>query len=268
LADDLPQQHGVYFFYGENGLPLYIGKANNLRRRILAHFSGDHRSDQDLELAQQVRRVDWIETSGEIGALLREAQLIKRMSPLYNQLLRRGPALCAWRLLERETRMGISLAEGDDLFFDQEENLYGLYTSPRKAQDALRHIADQNGLCPVVLGLEKGRAGRPCFAHQVKRCLGACSGLEPLDAHQERLRQALAPLRLQTWPYAGAIGIREGDALHVVHGWSYLGTVQSDDALADVLAHGRAGFDRDVYRILQPRLARLKPRIVVLAGPT
>lgn len=266
LVDDLPNRHGVYFFYGENGLPLYVGKANNLRRRVLAHFSGDHRADPEMELAQQVRRIDWIETAGEIGALLKEALLVKRLVPLYNQQLRKSQMLCAWRLLEHRSLPGLGLAEGDDLFFDQDENLYGLYANAKTAQAALRHLADENGLCPVVLGLEKGRAGKPCFAHQVKRCLGACSGKETLAAHQERLRAALAPLRLQAWPYAGPIGIREGAALHVVQGWSYLGTAGSDEELADVLAHGRAVFDRDVYRIVQPRLAKLGARIVALAG--
>jgi DNA polymerase-3 subunit epsilon len=266
LVDELPNRHGVYFFYGENSLPLYVGKANDLRRRVLAHFSSDHRSDPEMELAQQVRRIDWIETSGEIGALLQEATFIKRMVPLYNQQLRRSQELCAWRILERDTTWSLSLAEGNDLFFDQDENLYGLYANAKKAADALRHIADQNGLCPVVLGLEKGRAGKPCFAYQVKRCQGACTGQEPMTLHQQRLRTALAPLRLQVWPYPGPIGIREGNALHVVHGWSYLGCAQSEDAVMDLLAHGKALFDRDVYRILQPRLARLGARVVPLGS--
>jgi DNA polymerase-3 subunit epsilon len=265
--DELPHRHGVYFFYGENGLPLYIGKANDLRRRVLAHFSADHRLESDMELAQQVRRIDWIETAGELGALLKEAQLIKQRKPLYNQQLRRSQELCSWRLLPRAHELCLSLAAGDDLFFDQDENLYGLYANARKAQATLRHVADQNGLCPVVLGLEKGRPGKPCFAHQVKRCLGACCGAETRAAHDERLLAALAEEHLQSWPYPGPVGIREGPVLHVVEGWSYLGSAASEDEVADLLAHGKAIFDRDVYRILQPRLARLGARIVLLGGP-
>jgi DNA polymerase-3 subunit epsilon len=267
LVDDLPSRHGVYFFYGENGLPLYIGKANDLRRRVLAHFSNDHRSDQEMDLVQQVRRIDWIETAGEIGALLKESQCIKRLTPLFNQQLRRSQALCAWRLLKRNATWTLSLAQGDDLFFDQDENLYGLYANAKQAQAALLHIADENGLCPVVLGLEKGRPGKPCFAHQVKRCQGAGCEKESLAAHQERLRAALWPHRLQCWPYPGAIGIREGEELHVVHGWSYLGTARHEHEVFDLVSHGKAYFDRDVYRILQPRLARLGSRIVAL-GPS
>lgn len=264
IVDELPNRHGVYFFYGENGLPLYIGKANDLRRRVLSHFSADHRSDPELSLAQQVRRIDWIETAGELGALFKEAQLIKRLSPLHNQQLRRSQDLCAWRILERGPKSGLSLAAGDDLFFDQDEDLYGLYANAKTAQDALRHLVDQHALCAVILGLEKGRPGKPCFAYQVKRCHGACTGEESLREHQERLRSALAPLRLHAWPYAGPIGIREKTVLHVVNGWAYLGEAQSEQDVADLLAHGKAYFDRDIYRILQPRLSRLESRIVPL----
>ena len=53
---------GVYLFYGDNELPLYVGKSRHLRTRVLSHFAADHRSDRELSLSQQVRRIDWIET--------------------------------------------------------------------------------------------------------------------------------------------------------------------------------------------------------------
>ena len=87
FVEDLPETPGVYLFYGQPGesgeggegneLPLYVGKAKNLRNRVLSHFSGDHRNAKEMALSQQVHRVDWIETSGEIGALLKEATLIR-----------------------------------------------------------------------------------------------------------------------------------------------------------------------------------------------
>ncbi|MCE1182287.1 MAG: 3'-5' exoribonuclease, partial [Rhodocyclales bacterium] len=60
--DDLPDGPGVYLFYGENNLPIYIGKAKALRKRVLQHFSADLRSAKEMALVQQVRRIDWQET--------------------------------------------------------------------------------------------------------------------------------------------------------------------------------------------------------------
>jgi len=99
FVDDLPTAHGVYLFYGENDLPLYVGKANNLRQRVLSHFSGDHQTAKELEMSQQIRRIEWIATAGEIGALLKEAALIKERMPAYNRQLRRNEQLCSWRLV-------------------------------------------------------------------------------------------------------------------------------------------------------------------------
>ena len=85
----LPEAPGVYLFYGLNALPLYIGKSRNLRERVGAHFSSDYRSATDLRLSAEIRRIEFEETAGEIGALLREAALVKSMLPAHNHALRR-----------------------------------------------------------------------------------------------------------------------------------------------------------------------------------
>jgi DNA polymerase-3 subunit epsilon len=266
LIDALPTGPGVYLFFGENRLPLYIGKALDLRRRVLSHFSGDHRSARGLEMSQQIRRIEWRETAGEIGALLEEARLVKQLMPAHNRLLRRSTQLCAWRLMEGHKGFRIELAQGDDLFFDQDNHLYGLYSSTAQARLALRHLAEQHQLCTVLLGLDRGRPGKPCFASQVGCCRGACAGRESVAEHQRRLHTHLEPWRLQAWPFAGPIGIREGCALHVIDRWAYLGTACSDEDVHSLLEIRQSAFDRDVYRIVAPRLPRLARQIVPFAA--
>ena len=261
LLDDLPTTHGVYLFHDETSLPLYVGKANNLRRRVLAHFSSDHASSSELDIAQKIRRVTWIETAGELGALLKEAALIKQLMPSHNQQLRRNETVCAWRLVQHGAQVKLALVETDDLFFGDEENLFGPFSSSRKATDALKGIADAYELCHAVLGLEKVRSGKGCFASQVNRCAGVCVGRETHAAHATRTFAALESLRLQRWPFAGPIGISEGDAIHVISNWSYLGTVHDQSAARALIAVGQPHFDRDVYHLLHKKLARLQDRI-------
>jgi DNA polymerase-3 subunit epsilon len=264
LVDEFPGGHGVYRFLGANGQVLYIGKANDLRRRILSHFSSDHRDQREMEMCQQVTEIDWTRCSGELGALLLEAELVKSQSPIYNQLLRRQDTLVSWRIVKRPGGLKVGLASADDLFFDQDEELYGLYAGARKAQSALRHMADAFALCPALLGLDKQVAGKPCFSSQVKRCLGACHGAESRAEHDQRVLESLAPMRLQTWPYRGPISILEGKTWHIIDGWCYLGSTRSAPAIAELLRTGRRSFDRDVYRLLASRLEGLKHRIDVL----
>jgi DNA polymerase-3 subunit epsilon len=256
LIHDLPEIPGVYLFYGENDLPLYIGKSVNIRQRVLSHFSADHSHSKEMSLSQQLRRIEWIETSGELGALLTEAKLIKDRMPVHNQRLRRKNALCAWRLEQTDEHLRPVLTWADALDFGTQVNLYGLYHTQRDAIKALRGLATQHQLCLSLLGIEKTSQGRPCFAYQIKKCLGACCGKEQPLAHATRLLMAMHNLKLASWPYPGAIGVREGDDLHVLDHWCYLGTARTEADVQDLLNTGRPAFDRDTYQVLSKALKK------------
>ncbi|MCM5678794.1 exonuclease domain-containing protein [Schlegelella sp. S2-27] len=252
LLDELPASHGVYFFYGENDLPLYVGKAKDLRKRVWSHFRADHGSAKGMRLSQQVRRIDWQPAAGELGALLAEAAMIKSLAPVHNKLLRRNEEVCAWWL---DPAGRAQLVEATELFQHAGDGYYGAFTSERKARTALQEMADAHGLCPATLGLEKLPPGRPCFARQIRRCQGACTGEEDAAVHRQRTARALAPLALQPWPFDGPVGLREGRQMHLLNRWCYLGTATREEEIWPLLEM-RAGFDRDVYLLLQKRLPR------------
>jgi DNA polymerase III subunit epsilon len=104
LVGELPEAPGVYLFYGENDLPLYIGKSINLRARVLSHFSSDHASSKEMRMTQEMKRFEWIATAGEFSALLLESRLVKERLPIYNRQLRRERQLCSWRLATGDTQ--------------------------------------------------------------------------------------------------------------------------------------------------------------------
>lgn len=258
VLDLLPEGHGVYLFYGENDLPLYVGKSKTLRRRVLAHFAADHGNAKEMALAQQVRRIETIETGGEVGALLREAQLVKQLQPAHNHRLRRNDELCSWRYHAQATPP-LQLALAGDDSFGQGNDQYGLFKHAREAKRALQEIADADGLCKVRLGLENHTTGRACFGHQLHRCKGVCVGKESATTHDARLLAALARLQLATWPHAGPAYIREGDDLHVFNQWRHLGTAHDAAELYALLDTAPRAFDADVYRIALRARQRLRP---------
>ncbi len=274
--DDIPDTPGVYLFYGENDLPLYVGKSVRLRQRVLSHFNSDHKLYKDMRLSQQLHRIEVRETAGEIGALLLEAQLVKDLQPVHNRLLRRQGDLCAWRLKEDahgHTQPVLTYASEQD--FGRADRLYGLFSTKRKAESALRELAEAHDLCLVQLGLE-GRAGanKPCFNWQLKRCKGVCIGKEAESFHRARLEAALANLHVKTWPYPGAVGLVEGEGervdVHVVNNWCYLGTARSDEALHTLLeqAPSRPAFDLDTYKILSKALLQRRLPVRPLHSPS
>ena len=87
--DALPHAPGVYLFYGLNEHPIYIGKSIDLRARVAGHFNSEYRAPRELRLSQEIHRLEWEETAGEFGALLRESELIKTQLPAHNVASRR-----------------------------------------------------------------------------------------------------------------------------------------------------------------------------------
>ncbi len=253
---DIPDSPGVYLFYGDSALPLYIGKSVKLRSRVMSHFQAAGRNAREMCIAQEIRRIEWTETAGELGALLLEARLVKARQPVHNRQLRREGELCAWRLeANPNSRPLLTLVRGSELAPDQFGALYGPYRSKSQAQSQLRELAEAQGLCLQALGLESGR-GR-CFGHQIGQCKGVCCGEEAPERHHLRLQLALAGNKLQVWPFAGKVGLREHNAhtgrtdIHLFDQWCHLTTVHSDEDLQNAL-HSRTeplAFNLDTYRL-------------------
>jgi DNA polymerase-3 subunit epsilon len=264
LADELPEGPGVYRFYGEDDVLLYVGKSNSLRTRVLAHFAGDHRSGKELRLSRQVRRVDWTETAGELGALLTESRWVKELRPLHNRRLRATGEVWTIQLTgegEGVHARTVTLGEAGVSAAD----CHGTFRCERDARRALDELARAHGLCLRALGLERGEGS--CFGFQVGRCRGACCGVETPALHAARVRMALARIKLRGWPFGGRIGIVERDwrgieEIHVFDRWRYLGTAGSLEALDGLLPE--ADFDLDCYRILCRFLDRPPPRARLL----
>ncbi len=254
LIQGLPDTPGVYLFYGENDLPLYVGKSTHIKQRVLAHFSADHRHGKEMSLSQQLRRIEYIETAGEIGALLKEAQLIKTLQPIHNRRLRRSNDLCAWQLQQKTGGVMPVLTWADDLDFGEQDNLYGLFRTQRDAIHVLRKLAQDNSLCLGALGLEKVTKGRPCFARQLHKCQGVCVGEESMLSHSLRLQQVMVKLKVSQWPYENVIALKEAGDLHIIDHWCYLGTVQTKTDIPALLDSARPVFDKDTYMILNKAL--------------
>lgn len=268
LLDNLPEGPGVYFFYGENDCLLYIGKSINIRERVFSHFSSDHASSKEMRLSQQLKRIDWIETAGELGALLLESRLIKERMPIHNRQLRRERQLCTWQINQDANAIPlVKLVSQDDIAPENMDDMFGTFKSKKQATEALRSIATEHQLCQKLLGLESGKG--TCFASQIKRCNGACCGKEDKIIHHLKLQQALVKHRLKAWPYKTKIGVREHNQftnltdIHVFDQWCHLGTVNNEADLDELMQTKTVfAFDLDSYKLLLKMLS--KPNIELI----
>ncbi|MEA9568697.1 exonuclease domain-containing protein [Polynucleobacter sp. AP-Nickl1-40-C4] len=267
VIDSIPDGPGCYIFYGENKTPLYIGKSISLRSRVMGHFQGALMQRKEMKLSLQVRDIDWIETSGELGALILESRLIKERMPSLNIKLRRSKDLCAWSL--EEDVSGVltpSLVTHHHLAPGLQDNLYGLFYSKREAHAYLKALAKKHHLCEALLGLEKRIEGKSCFGYQVKQCSGTCINITPIALHNLQLKTAMDLFKVQVWPYSGAIAIKEGGEMIVVDKWCYLGTAINQDELYELAQSGEVEFDLDIYKIVKKALSGAYRNQVIRIG--
>ena len=246
----LPTGSGVYVFKGQGTLPLYIGKSVNIRSRVLSHL----RTPDEAGMIAQTRHIDFIETAGELGTLLLESRMIKEQSPLFNQRLKRVRRFSSIRLRQTDKGTTLEIVDSKTVNLGTTPKLFGLFSSNHAAKQKLNELAQQHGLCKVVLGLEK-TSTRGCFGLQIKTCLGACVGKEARALHDERLSAALMDLQVEVWPYRGPVElIEENDGWvqrHRVNNWCHLETWCSKTGQASqITTFNPQDFDRDSYQIL------------------
>src|SRR5258708_30029546 len=196
LADELPESPGVYRFRGEDDVLLYIGRSNSLRSKILSQLGSPRAGSREHTLAAQVQRVDWVQTAGELGAMLLESEWIKSQQPRYNRHPRSNAESVTLRQPDASGRVRIQhidMLEPEDL-----AQSFGVFHSEKDALKALTDIARAQQLCVKVLRLEASEGS--CFSLQVGKCRGACTGKELLILHAMRLRMARSALRIKSWP--------------------------------------------------------------------
>jgi DNA polymerase-3 subunit epsilon len=255
VADELPEAPGAYLFHGDGDELLFVGKAKNLATRVPAHFA-EPRARREQELWRRVRRIEWIETAGEFGALVAETRLVRERRPLLNRRQHGAEELWTIRLGADAEGPKAAIAPLDAQAEPAEG--FGMFRRRIDAERALDGLAREHGLCAKRIGRETGPGA--CVAQALGRCRGACIGQEPRAVHALRVRMALSGLRRRDWPFPGRIGIRERDwrgieETLVFDRWRYLGTMTGAGD-ADHLPADRGVFDPDIYRILTGFLER------------
>jgi len=266
--DAIPDAPGCYIFYGEHNASLYIGNSLSMRSRVMSHFQSALTVRKEMKLSQQVHRIDFIETGGELSALILESKLIKEHMPSTNIKLRRSTDLCAWQLRKEPTGLQRPfLITHKHLQPGLQEDLYGLFYNKKEAKGYLDAVAQKYQLCGALLGLEKVEEGKPCFGYQVKRCQGACIGKISLEVHNLQLQAALRLYKVQSWPFDGAIAIKDGNSMVVIDKWCYLGSASNHDELYDLAKSKDLDFDLDIYKIVKKAInGSHKSNVVKLFG--
>lgn len=183
----LPDNPGVYQYFDKDDKLLYVGKAKNLKKRVMSYFNKIHDNGKTNVLVKKIVSVKHIVVPTESEALLLENNLIKKLQPRYNILLKDDKTY-PWICIKREpfarvfsTRKVIK--DGSEYF--------GPYTSFKTVHTLLDLIKELYPLrtCNYDLSEASIRSGKykVCLEYHLGNCKGPCEGHEPLDVYQEHV---------------------------------------------------------------------------------
>lgn len=173
LLKELPTDPGVYKFIGKDKVPLYIGKAKNIKKRVSSYFKGNNRSKKILNLAKESSFLELTITSNELEALLLEQNLIKTIRPKFNIQFKDDKGY-PWIKIERSKEFPSA-----NSFLgkkDKKEKYFGPYPSAYALRDCLSLIQKTFKLRNCSDSFFRNRT-RPCMQYQIGRCSAPCVGL-------------------------------------------------------------------------------------------
>jgi excinuclease ABC subunit C len=185
-AREAPENPGVYRFSDRGGSVIYVGKARNLRRRVLSYFGRHDLPERTLRMVAAARGLDVTVTASEVEAFILENTLIKRERPRYNVLLR-----------DDKTYPYIKVTTGEPwprvVFTRRVRDDGHAYFGPFMGQRMARHLMDLARTRFAVRTCDlpmDGSLERPCLYYHMKACLGPCvNGLTTPEAYAEAVEE-------------------------------------------------------------------------------
>ncbi len=188
----LPSACGVYFFEDINGLPLYIGKSNNVHSRVLSHLREDD-IPKKKRLLRYTDRITHQLCGSELEALILESRLIKKHQPFYNvqQVHRKGQAFVKITRDDYPKMLMVETHEADG------DTYIGPFRSAKFLEYLLDKVQRHLKLCPELMKPKRNKKGF-CFFYQLDGCSGACGGAIDSESYRQHIEEAKEILEYYT----------------------------------------------------------------------
>lgn len=191
ILKNLPEKCGVYTYYDQQGVIIYVGKAKNLKKRVNSYFTKNHTSAKLRVLVNKIYDISFTVVDSEYDALLLENNLIKKHQPRYNVLLKDDKTY-PWICIKNESFPRIfstrkKISDGS--------HYYGPYSSVRTMQILLEVLSELYPFrkCNLHLSAENISKNkyRVCLDYHIKKCKGPCQGLQSAEDYQKSIKNAM-----------------------------------------------------------------------------
>lgn len=190
LAKSLPSQPGVYQFYDQNGIIIYIGKAKDLRKRVSSYFNKKRFESFKIKvLVDKISDLKYIVVNNESDALLLENNLIKKYKPRYNIMLKDDKTF-PWICIKNEPFPRVFSTR---TVINDGSQYFGPYTSAYAVKILLTLIRQiyQLRTCKHSLSPENIDSGKfkLCLEYHIGNCLGPCEKLQSEADYSQGIEQ-------------------------------------------------------------------------------
>lgn len=199
--EDLPEKPGIYLFKDRQHKVIYVGKAINIKKRVISHFYD--RMSKEYQLGQETYHIDFEITGTELTALLLEAEQIRKYYPKYNRAQKR-PGI-VYQIISYTNQKGIlQLALGTT---KKVIDSVGTFYNRLAASEKLERLCEEFSLCPKYCNLQVNV--EICSHYRIKKCEGICDGSESIEIYNAKVTKAIESLRMEMPSY-----IIKGDGRH------------------------------------------------------
>ena len=182
----LPSAPGVYRMLNTNGDVLYVGKARNLKNRVTSYSRATGHTNRIARMISDTVSMEFITTHTEIEALLLEANLVKRLRPRYNVLLRDDKSFPYILVSGDHEAAGLFKHRGAR---SRKGKYFGPFASAGAVNDTISTLQKVFLLRTCTDSFYQGRT-RPCLQHQIKRCAAPCTGETSLEDYAKLVQEA------------------------------------------------------------------------------
>ncbi|WP_136620009.1 MULTISPECIES: excinuclease ABC subunit UvrC [Mesorhizobium] len=172
LVKRLPNAPGVYRMMNAAGDVLYVGKARSLKKRVTSYAQGRFHTTRIGRMVRETSTMEFVVTRTEIEALLLEANLIKRLRPRFNVLMRDDKSFPYILLTGDHVSPGIYKHRGAR---SRKGDYFGPFASAGAVGRTINSLQRAFLLRSCTNSFYENRT-RPCLLYQIKRCAGPCTG--------------------------------------------------------------------------------------------
>ena len=191
-SKSLPNSTGVYLYKDENNKVIYIGKANNLKSRVMSYFSS--KEIRDIRIAREILTIDFMVTNSEQESLLLEDTLIKRYKPKFNVRLKDDKSFPFIKINTTEKFPQVYITRNVQ---QDGAKYFGPYANASNLRKTLNLL---NKLFPYRSCTKKitGNDPKPCLEFHINRCIAPCSGESSAEEYKKVIDQTISFLEGDT----------------------------------------------------------------------